>query len=217
MTLSLKSGVLSLIIVVSAFTSEGANCQDSNPDTLSETVKRYISYDVSDSEGFNSRIDVFIRAATLLKLLPKKQNWVLVLPPWNHLVHWKSPLDQEHVSWKTFFNVESLEFLLDVIEMSEFLKMNRFKFDKVFVLQSDMLGKINDGESVIEAPCLIDPGYYRDINGMHRGMLGYEDLFVEKYKCMSIHGRGIKLLDLIQFNVSATRFVDDFWILSRKH
>lgn len=207
--------MLPLLILLLTFNYEGHNCYNQdNKNILSETVKRFISYDVNDSEGFNSRIDVFIRVANLLKLLPREQKWILVLPPWRHLMHWKSRIDQENtVSWKTFFDVKSLAFYLDVIEMEEFLNMRRSKFDKVFVLQNDMPVKIN-GESVVEAPCLIDPGYYRDINGVYRGMLGHEEFFAENYQCLSIYGRGIKLLDFIQSNISVTRFVFmicNFW------
>lgn len=199
--------VLSLIILISIFNCEGPNCYYQDNNSLSETVQRFVSYDVSYSEGFNSRIDVFIRAVNLLKLLPAKQKWILVLPSWKHLLHWKSPIDQERISWKTFFDVKSLKFYADVIEMDEFLKTKRFKFDKVFVLQSDMSGKIDNVESVREAACFVDPGYYRDINGVHRGMLGYHEFFAENYQCLSICGKGINLFDFIQSNVSITRFV----------
>lgn len=206
----MKSGV-SLFILISTFNFEGlSNCyeQDNNSNNtiLSETSKIYISYGVSDTEGFNSRIDVFIRAANFIKLLPKKQNWILVLPPWENLVHWKSPVLQENLSWKNFFDVKSLSSYLDVIEMSEFLKMKIFKFDKVYVLQSDMRQEVNS-ENVEVAPCLLDPGYYRDINGLHRGMLGYIELFAEEYHCLSVQGTGRKLLKLLSNSTTTERFV----------
>ena len=98
----------------------------------SESDKRptkYILYDINPGEGFNLRRDVYMRMAVfvrynLVKFFPpdnpdlvRKLNfedpeirWVLVLPPWGHLYHWRSRKlgPQIKIPWAEFFDLESL-------------------------------------------------------------------------------------------------------------
>lgn len=84
---------------------------------------RYLLYDVNPGEGFNLRRDVYIRVTNLVKELNKEEPWVLVLPPWGRLYHWKSPdLEQIKIPWSTFFDLPSLREHVPVIEFEEYLK-----------------------------------------------------------------------------------------------
>jgi peptide-O-fucosyltransferase len=156
--------------------------------------ERYLTYGVSATEGFNLRVDVFIRVAHLVKLLPKAQNWTLVLPPWEHLDHWTSEMNQEGITWTQFYDFKSLKSYLPVLEMRDFLRNGQNKFDEVFVLQSDDRNILWNVETIDEAPCLIDQGYYRDVDGLYRGFLRCTDIYSEGYKCLSVHGTAHVLL-----------------------
>ena len=84
---------------------------------------RYLLYDVNLGEGFNLRRDVYMRVANLVRNLNKDAPWVLVLPPWGNLYHWKSRhLDQIGIPWSLFFDLPSLRRFVPVIEFEEFLK-----------------------------------------------------------------------------------------------
>lgn len=73
-------------------------------------------------EGFNLRRDVYIRIASLLKTLLKREAWVLVLPPWGRLYHWQSPdIHQVRIPWSEFFDLPSLDKNIPVIEYEQFL------------------------------------------------------------------------------------------------
>ena len=63
--------------------------------------KRYLLYDVNPGEGFNLRRDVYMRVANMMKLLREKQNWILVVPPWRKLYHWRSAIEQNALPWRT--------------------------------------------------------------------------------------------------------------------
>lgn len=157
--------------------------------------ERYLTYGVSPTEGFNLRLDVFIRVAHLVKLLSKVQNWTLVLPPWEHLDHWTSPVRQEGFSWTTFFDINSLKSYMSVLEMKEFAGNGSKKVDEVFVLQSDEREVLLNAEKLDEAACLIDPGYYRDVDGLYKGLLRDANICSSGYKCLSVHGTAKVLVE----------------------
>ena len=50
------------------------------------------------------------------------QAWVLVLPPWGRIYHWKSPIPQNIIPWSRFFDVDSLRAHAPVIEMEDWRK-----------------------------------------------------------------------------------------------
>lgn len=85
----------------------------------------YLLYDVNPPEGFNLRRDVYIRLAVFIRQLQQKpgyKNVRLVLPPWRRLYHWKSHhLEQDHLPWKNFFNIESLRRFAPILDFAEFL------------------------------------------------------------------------------------------------
>lgn len=81
---------------------------------------RYLLYSVNPGEGFNLRRDVHVKVANLVKKLREKEDWILVLPPWPHLYHWKSQFDQYNLPWGMFFDVSSLNEYVPSIEFITF-------------------------------------------------------------------------------------------------
>ena len=64
-----------------------------------------------------------MRAATLVKELraDHDDDWVLVLPPWPHLYHWKSrSVRQSNVKWESFFDLPSLNEDVPSMEFEEY-------------------------------------------------------------------------------------------------
>ncbi|XP_025413684.1 GDP-fucose protein O-fucosyltransferase 2 isoform X1 [Sipha flava] len=95
-----------------------------------DTLPRFVLYDVNKPEGFNLRRDVFIRMASFIHYLNKKSKyqWILVLPPWHRLYHWRSTnIMQDHLPWSLFFNVESIKKTTPVVELHEFFQINKLR------------------------------------------------------------------------------------------
>lgn len=89
-------------------------------------AEHYFLYSVNPGEGFNLRRDVHMRAATLVEELRTKsrQNWILVLPPWPRLYHWKSRnLQQRNVKWEAFFDLPSLNQYVPSIEFEAYVQL----------------------------------------------------------------------------------------------
>ena len=89
-------------------------------------------------EGFNLRRDVHVRAATLLRLLQEQSvggtsDWVLVLPPWPRLYHWRSASRDRvtFVPWAKFFDLPSLNLFVPTIEFDQYLQRNGHTIDEV--------------------------------------------------------------------------------------
>lgn len=72
-----------------------------------------------------------MRAATLVKELRKKEDWVLVLPPWPHLVHWRTNYLQDNIKWENFFDLPSLNEYVPVIEFDDYLEKEGRMIDEV--------------------------------------------------------------------------------------
>lgn len=89
----------------------------------------YLLYDINPPEGFNLRRDVYIRLAVFMRQLQRTrgfENVHLVLPPWQRLYHWKSHyIEQDHLEWQHFFDVESLRRYAPVLDFEEFLEAYR--------------------------------------------------------------------------------------------
>lgn len=70
-----------------------------------------------------------MRVATLVKKLNENSEfyqWILVLPPWGPLYHWKSRTlgFQAQIKWSRFFDVSSLAEYVPVMEFEEYLSGN---------------------------------------------------------------------------------------------
>ena len=94
---------------------------------------RYISYTVNYGEGFNLRRDVYMRVVTLVLILRRETdlNWILVLPPWPHLYHWRSPHNQNWLPWSKFFDLNELNKVVPCIEFSAYLDTVGYRIDEV--------------------------------------------------------------------------------------
>ncbi|KAI6653624.1 GDP-fucose protein O-fucosyltransferase 2 [Oopsacas minuta] len=105
--------------------------------TANSSSTRFLTYMVNPPEGFNLRRDVYVRISTLIhRLIENGQNWVLVLPPWPHLYHWKSGR-QNGLSWLQFFDIQSMSKFIPVIDWIEYQKMNGpAKIDRVWKLET---------------------------------------------------------------------------------
>lgn len=51
---------------------------------------------------------------------PALSRFLLVLPPWSHLVHWSYSETPEHIPWSKFFDIGSLQKFAPVIELNEY-------------------------------------------------------------------------------------------------
>lgn len=101
--------------------------------------RRFLLYDVNFGEGFNLRRDVYLRISNLVRQLRQKgQNFILVLPPFGGLYHWQTRDlgPQLRLPWNLFFDLESLNHFVPVVEFEDFLKETGSKIiDHVYYLQ----------------------------------------------------------------------------------
>jgi peptide-O-fucosyltransferase len=71
-----------------------------------------------------------MRVANLVYLLNKEEPWVLVLPPWVRMWHWRSrDVEQDRLKWSAFFDVESLGKHIPVIELEDYMKSKLFAWE----------------------------------------------------------------------------------------
>uniref|UniRef100_A0A8C0CEZ8 GDP-fucose protein O-fucosyltransferase 2 n=1 Tax=Balaenoptera musculus TaxID=9771 RepID=A0A8C0CEZ8_BALMU len=170
--------------------------------------RRYLLYDVNPPEGFNLRRDVYIRVASLLKTLLKTEEWVLVLPPWGRLYHWKSPdIHQVRIPWSDFFDLPSLSRNIPVIEYEQFIAESGGPFiDQVYVLQGYAEGwKEGAWEEKIDSrPCIEPPLYSQDKHEYYRGWFwGYEETRGLNVSCLSVQGSASIIAPVLLRNTSA--------------
>ncbi|XP_039611253.1 GDP-fucose protein O-fucosyltransferase 2 isoform X1 [Polypterus senegalus] len=172
------------------------------------TDRRYLLYDVNPPEGFNLRRDVFIRMASLMKALLKKGPWVLVLPPWGRLYHWQTPdIYQVRIPWGDFFDLDSLNMNIPVIEYEHFIAESGGPFiEQVYVLQNYAEGW-TDGkweEKVDERPCIEQLMYSKDKQGYYRGWFwGYEETRGLNVTCLSAQGHASIVVPILLRNTTA--------------
>ena len=171
----------------------GLNVESLQANNDTQFDKRYLLYDVNPGEGFNLRRDVYMRVhGKYDELLREKQNWILVVPPWRKLYHWRSAIEQNALPWRTFFDLESLNRYVPVIEFEEFVReTGEEAIDEILYLQGYAEGW-KDGhweEKIDDRDCIDRPVYHKDESGYYRGYFwGMEDIFARKFKCVSVQG-----------------------------
>ncbi|XP_055876927.1 GDP-fucose protein O-fucosyltransferase 2-like [Biomphalaria glabrata] len=169
---------------------------------------RYLLYDVNPGEGFNLRRDVYMRIAILARNLNVDSPWILVLPPWSRLYHWKSRDlgSQERISWSAFFDLHSLRRFVPVMEFDEFLKISQEQIiDEVYYLQHYEEGWDKWEEKMDIRPCLQKP-YHLDVKSKlwHGWFYGYGDeVAARKFECMSVMGHAGVLKPFLMTNTTA--------------
>ena len=81
--------------------------------------------DVNIGEGFNLRRDVVMRVMTMIRKMNVDHGegaHVLVLPAFYPGYHWQSrDIEQSRIPWKSFFDVESINRYVPVMELEEFM------------------------------------------------------------------------------------------------
>ena len=158
--------------------------------------RRYLLYDCNPGEGFNLRRDVYLRIANLVKAMRndekcKKDDWVLVLPPWGRIgYHWKEKdMEQSRIKWSHFFDVESMNKYIPVMEYEDYVEeVGQPLVEEVWYLQRYEEGWTPGKweEKMHERPCIDPPSYESDSDGFFRGWFwGYSETYAEKFKCVS--------------------------------
>ena len=178
-----------------------ANAQDDSDDIVFQagdqpalnvkqaTAPRYLLYDVNPGEGFNLRRDVYMRIANLVNLLNEDAPWVLVLPPWGKLYHWKSPIEQWRTNWAHFFDLDSLRLHVPVIEFDDFLKMKKEPvIDEIYYLQRYKEGWKNGNweERMDIRDCIDRTGFVEEDGHWRWQFWGFDDVYGKDFKCLSI-------------------------------
>ncbi|PIC42474.1 hypothetical protein B9Z55_009541 [Caenorhabditis nigoni] len=173
---------------------------DSNKYSIA-TEKKFLLYDVNFGEGFNLRRDVYMRVANTVRLLRESgENWILVLPPWGRLHHWQRM--QVALSWRLFFDIESLNRFIPVMEFEDFLDESENRpIDQVIYLQhyeegwgTEYVRKFDERKCLPPA----DSHYKKEKDSKWRGWFySYEDVRASNFKCISIQGDSGTLKDLL--------------------
>lgn len=179
----------------------------------SSNERKYIIYDVNHGEGFNLRRDVFMRIADTVRTLRERgHNYVLVLPPWGGLYHWKTA--ESKLPWSLFFDVASINQLVPVVEFHQFLQeTNNDDIDEVIYLQGYAEGW-KDGHFEIKydkRECIDGNKYYGFRDGKWHGwFFSYNGVRAIAFSCVSIQGDSNTLADLIERNHSTANslFID---------
>ncbi|KAH9498427.1 GDP-fucose protein O-fucosyltransferase 2 [Bulinus truncatus] len=169
---------------------------------------RYLLYDVNPGEGFNLRRDVYMRIAILVRRLNTESPWILVLPPWSRLYHWKSRDigSQDKIPWSTFFDLHSLRKFIPVMEFDEFLKIIQHSvIDEVFYLQHYEGGWDKWEEKMDIKPCTHNPyNFDAKSNVWHGWFYGYGgDVTARKVECLSVMGQAGILKPFLLSNTAA--------------
>lgn len=168
----------------------------SNADNIqfsSATTDRYLLYDVNDGEGFNLRRDVYIRMANLVVQLNRRQqhHWTLVLPPWKRMYHWRSTHDQQFpLPWKAFFDIQSLNKLIPVMEYQDYINQFGPIIDEIIYLQPfpDPFQGGSFVEKVEQVSCPIIHKYQLE-DGQYVGyFFGLKNIAARKLRCMLAQG-----------------------------
>ncbi|XP_055997368.1 GDP-fucose protein O-fucosyltransferase 2-like isoform X2 [Ostrea edulis] len=151
---------------------------------------RFLLYDVNPGEGFNLRRDVYMRVANLVYLLNRERPWVLVLPPWVRMWHWRSrDVEQERLKWSAFFDVESLGKHVPVIELEDYIKrQDASAIDEVYYLQG--VDSIDDWNTIKIDKCERDTSFRQDSTGKWRHLyFDFDELYADKFQCLAFFGQ----------------------------
>ena len=67
---------------------------------------------------------MYVRAANLIKSVRDDgKDWVLVVPPWRRMYHWQTyDVQQTAVPWSSFFDLDSMNLYVPVIEFHDFAR-----------------------------------------------------------------------------------------------
>lgn len=183
------------------------------------SATRYLIYDVSPRIGFNLRRDAYIRAATLIDFLNKRgEKWILVLPPWRHLIQWRSRyIEQEDIKWKEFFDLRNMNHYIPVMEFADFLKFEGYHgIDHILYLQP--ADEKSDQEIIKFEKCKERIQYYLDIKQQFRGYFwNIEGVYAHKHDCVSVKGRTTIIADFLKRIKARSVLIERFDCLLHSH
>ncbi|VDM59864.1 unnamed protein product [Angiostrongylus costaricensis] len=173
--------------------------------------RRFLLYDVNHGEGFNLRRDVYMRIANAVRLLRKAgEPFILVLPPWGGLYHWKQP--NVRLKWSEFFDVKSLNEFVPVLEFEDYLQEYGTLIDQVVYLQHYKEGWSDDYILKYDRrECIEGSRFYRREGHLWRGwFFSYDEVRAKKFECISIQGDSetLKKLILNQYPETSSIFID---------
>ncbi|KAK7508028.1 hypothetical protein BaRGS_00000993 [Batillaria attramentaria] len=202
-----------LVSVTITNSQDNAFDPDVKPIQVGEAqAPRYLLYDVNPGEGFNLRRDVYMRIANLVRNLNEDAPWILVLPPWGRLYHWKSQhLHQIGIPWSTFFDLASLRKFVPVIEFEELLQLLPTPvIDELYYLQSYQNWKEWEEKMEIQ-DCLQNPYRRNEETGRWKGwFFGFgETVSAEKFACMSVMGHASSLKPFLLKNTTGSTVMID--------
>lgn len=153
------------------------------------------------------RRDVFIRMAVFIKSLKATTypNVRLVLPPFSELFHWRSrDLNQKHIFWNQFFDLDSLKLYTDVVDMWEFWDAIRpyyLKQDNVLI---DEVYKLKHYQEMFENGVFVDK-FERTkcstaelASATNGQFFGYHNLTAGRVSCVNFQGAASLLKDVLK-------------------
>ncbi|XP_054707109.1 GDP-fucose protein O-fucosyltransferase 2-like [Uloborus diversus] len=210
-------GILSQSDSCSANGKKSKLCDSSSQNEWSpQKTNKYLLYDVNPGEGFNLRRDVYMRVATVVKILnqqDKLNHWTLVLPPWGPLYHWKTKNIgfQAQLQWSRFFDVPSLAKYVPVVELEDFLNDYGSSVDALYYLQNYAEGWTDVGweEKYHFRDCVESPPYKHTVEGNFIGWFwGYDDISAKKFHCLSIQGYSSTLAKFLMSRNESAIMID---------
>uniref|UniRef100_A0A0K0F8E2 GDP-fucose protein O-fucosyltransferase 2 n=1 Tax=Strongyloides venezuelensis TaxID=75913 RepID=A0A0K0F8E2_STRVS len=181
-----------------------------NKSKFSISEKKYLLYDVNYGEGFNLRRDVYLRIANTVRHLRENgYNYILVLPPFGRLHHWKR--GEEKITWKSLFDINSLKKFIPVIDFDDFLSEEggHIKIDLILYLQHYKEGWGGNFEIKYDERDCIENTYYNKVNNQWYGwFFGYHNNVIgKKFLCLSIQGQSSTLSSAIIESYSNNRII----------
>ncbi|KAH7731482.1 GDP-fucose protein O-fucosyltransferase 2 precursor [Aphelenchoides avenae] len=189
-----------VVLLASGTVSARESMWHSGDEEYSVQERRYLLYDVNPGEGFNLRRDVYMRVAnTVRQLRQRGYNFILVVPPWRGLYHWSRD-DRKTHQWSEFFDMESLNRFVPVLEFDEFVKETSGDIDLILYLQAYAEGW-TDGHFEMKhdlRPCIANmEQIYRRHEGKWTGRFLVGKAQATDLNCMSIQGQSSTLADAL--------------------
>lgn len=165
----------------------------SQPEPIqASAAKKYLIYDVNPGEGFNLRRDVYMRVANLVRRLRESEPWVLVLPPWPRLPHWRSNYEQENIPWRMFFDLDSLNEHVPCMEYEDFLTEYGHEIDRILYLQDYAEGWTSETweDKIDPRDCIENVPYIKGTDNLWKRSYGsiFLELRSKAFQCMSVQG-----------------------------
>ncbi|KAL5508900.1 hypothetical protein EMCRGX_G004162 [Ephydatia muelleri] len=143
---------------------------------------KYLLYTVNPGEGFNLCRDVYIRAANFVNSLRQDEDWVLVLPPWPHLYHWTSPIEQQWLTWDNFFHLPSMAAYVPSVSFDEFRRITGNQIDEL--IHTQPFENPFEGGQWVEKMQEVECGNHGNEMGW-----GHSEVRVRRVHCMAAQGR----------------------------